>query len=120
MLGHLLGTLIAFGHTEENGKATADQADAAEVEIKAALVLALVCFAFDFAGQLLGLSVFMPTVNAIQTAVHGVGCILMALFIRDAWDYRTIWYVVGFLNIPTALMEAAIAVATWPLKIYVY
>ncbi|CAM9277329.1 unnamed protein product [Scytosiphon promiscuus] len=126
-LGHLIGVIMILKTKADNVYAglssdpTLAEISAANSDVNAALGVAMVCFGLDFVSIFFGLSIFMmKVVNALQTVAHFCGAILIANFISEEWDYRSLWHIVGLCNIPTALAEVAVLFAVFYLKSSLY
>ncbi|CAM9624450.1 unnamed protein product [Ascophyllum nodosum] len=87
---------------------TEDEVARANSDVNAALAVSIICFGLDFISIFFGLSIFMMKVNTLQTVAHFAGAVLIAHFISEEWHYRSLWYIVGFCNIPTALVELGV------------
>ncbi|GMI31532.1 hypothetical protein TeGR_g10793, partial [Tetraparma gracilis] len=98
--------------------------DAAESEAKDSVTLALnlsyACFALDFLGMCGGFSLFFSRINLYQIIVHAIGGVYTSWFIAYGWKWQSIWYIVGFTNFTTAIVEIAMLFAIFVVKIVVY
>eukprot|EP00518_Triparma_eleuthera_P005477 CAMPEP_0182464616 /NCGR_PEP_ID=MMETSP1319-20130603/8738_1 /TAXON_ID=172717 /ORGANISM="Bolidomonas pacifica, Strain RCC208" /LENGTH=135 /DNA_ID=CAMNT_0024664273 /DNA_START=429 /DNA_END=836 /DNA_ORIENTATION=+ len=92
----------------------------ASKSIDDALIVSYTCFAFDFLGMLGGFTLFFPRINLFQTLVHFIGGVYTSWFIAYGWRWESIWYIVGFTNITTALVELGMLFAIFAFKIIVY
>ncbi|CAM9455028.1 unnamed protein product [Hapterophycus canaliculatus] len=130
-LGHLIGVIMIFKTKSDNVYAglssdpTVAEVATANTDVNAALAVAMVCFGLDFVSIFFGLSIFMMKVNALQTVAHFSGAVLIANFITEEWDYRSLWrvynvHIVGLCNLPTALVEVAVLIAVFYLKSSLY
>tara|TARA_B110000971_G_scaffold213011_1_gene243240 strand:- start:355 stop:690 length:336 start_codon:yes stop_codon:yes gene_type:complete len=85
-----------------------------------ATVTAFVCFFFDFLGMLGGFTLFFPRINLFHILLHFIGGVYTSWFISFSWQYESIWYIVGFTNLPTAIVEIVMLLAIFVFKIVVY
>lgn len=124
--GHLVATIMILYTKRENLFAglprdpSPSRFDRARGELELACVLCLVCFVFDFVGIFCGTSIFFVKPNLLQILCHFAGGVLVASMIEQSWQYQYIWLIFAFCNVPTALVEIALLVMTFGLKIIVY
>jgi len=84
------------------------------------LNLSYCCFALDFLGMCGGFTLFFSKINLFQIVVHAIGGVYTSWFIAYGWQYQSMWYIVGFCNLPTAIVELAMLFAIFVVKIVVY
>mmetsp|Transcript_37823 Transcript_37823/g.48241 ORF Transcript_37823/g.48241 Transcript_37823/m.48241 type:complete len:142 (-) Transcript_37823:287-712(-) len=125
-LGHLIATAMVSYTKEDNiyaglgNEPTEEEYLAAESVLDSAINAAVACFLLDFVGMFAGFTLFNTRVNAFQIAVHVIGSIQVSLLITEAWDYRKLWYIVGFCNFTTAGVEVFMILAIFILKTALY
>jgi hypothetical protein len=54
-----------------------------------------------------GFSLFFSRINLYQIIVHAIGGVYTSWFIAYGWKWQSIWYIVGFTNFTTAIVEIA-------------
>mmetsp|Transcript_16467 Transcript_16467/g.33936 ORF Transcript_16467/g.33936 Transcript_16467/m.33936 type:complete len:158 (+) Transcript_16467:65-538(+) len=89
-------------------------------QLEMALIVSYVCFAFDLLGMLGGFTLFFSKINLFQIVVHFIGGVYTSWFIAYGWQWQSIWYIVGFTNVTTALVEVMMLLAIFVIKIVVY
>jgi hypothetical protein len=125
-IGHFTALLLLFQIIENNvnaslGDNASETAKYEAVQISmAALVFGIICFLFDFCGLFLGTSIFYNTVNMVQILFHFIGSLLLSWLITETWNYKALWPIVICTNLPTALVEVAVLIGIYVLKILVY
>jgi len=85
-----------------------------------AYIICLVCFGLDLVGLLSGASLFFSRANVLQIWCHFAGGCLIAAMIEQTWSYQYIWMALALTQLPTAIVEVAILVAIFGLKIVVF
>ncbi|GMH68857.1 hypothetical protein TrRE_jg172 [Triparma retinervis] len=93
---------------------------AANNQLEIALNVSYICFAFDLLGMVGGFTLFFSKINLFQIIVHFVGGVYTSWFIAYGWQWQSIWYIVGFTNITTAIVEVMMLIAIFIIKIVVY
>ena len=120
-IGHLTALLMVTHTLDDNIAATpgAHVLDA-EHDVHVATVTGFVCFAFDFIGMLGGFTLFFPRINLFHIIVHFIGSVYTCWFITYSWHHETIWYIISFTNITTAVVEISMLIAIFVFKIVVF
>jgi len=79
-----------------------------------------VCFFFDMIGIIIGTPFFFPKANLLQIICHfGGGCVISSM-IAQSWRYQYLWFAFALCNLPCALCEIVLLIATFLLKIVVF
>ena len=98
--------------------------DAAETnandQLEIALNISYACFALDLLGMVGGFTLFFSKINLFQIIVHFIGGVYTSWFIAYGWQWESIWYIVGFTNVTTAIVEIMVLVAIFGIKIVVF
>ena len=85
--------------------------------IQLALVLSLVCFAFDFIGMFGGFSIFFQSINLMHIVLHFFGGCWNSWFILYEWKYEYLWNSWVCFNLIPALAEIGVLISIFVLKI---
>ncbi|GMI47018.1 hypothetical protein TrCOL_g11146 [Triparma columacea] len=93
---------------------------AANDQLEIALNVSYACFALDLLGMVGGFTLFFSKINLFQIVVHFIGGVYISWFVAYGWQWESIWYIVGFTNITTALVEVMMLIAIFVIKIVVY
>jgi uncharacterized phage infection (PIP) family protein YhgE len=73
-----------------------------------AIALSLICFAIEFMGLLIGISLFRPVPNTIYIFSHFSGTIALSLFISGTWQSDMFWHIFIFTSLLPACVEGFI------------
>lgn len=100
-VGHLLASIMLYVTRGGNIRASLPLNDsfnfgAYNASVTAALALTWVCFAIEFAGLFLGLSMFLSKANSLYVCAHFTAIILCCIFMTQAWPSNSYWYIFGF------------------------
>mmetsp|Transcript_8104 Transcript_8104/g.13477 ORF Transcript_8104/g.13477 Transcript_8104/m.13477 type:complete len:142 (+) Transcript_8104:104-529(+) len=124
--GHLVALLLLFATVDNNIEISlGDSASSADKEEAvnnawSALIIGFLCFLCDFSGLFFGTTLFYNTGNMLHIFLHFCGSLLLSWVVTDTWNYKAIWPIVVFCNLPTALYELTILLAIRVLRIIVY
>ncbi|GMI02662.1 hypothetical protein TrLO_g11497 [Triparma laevis f. longispina] len=88
--------------------------------INNALIVSYTCFAFDLLGMIGGFTLFFSQVNLLQIVIHFIGGVYTSWFIAYGWKWQSLWYIVGFTNVTTAVVEIVMLLAIFAFKIVIY
>ena len=64
-----------------------------------------------------GFTLFFSKINLFQIVVHFIGGVYTSWFVAYGWQWESIWYIVGFTNITTALVEVMMLIAIFVIKV---
>lgn len=110
-MGHFIALIMVFYTKKNNLRASLVDNNSssdylnANSELLAALWLCIICFAIEWIGILMGVSIFITFVNAFDILAHFMGGVLVCWFIIETWHYQTMWYFFVFFNLLPASLE---------------
>lgn len=67
-----------------------------------------------------GFTLFFSQVNLLQIVIHFIGGVYTSWFIAYGWKWQSLWYIVGFTNVTTAVVEIVMLLAIFAFKIVIY
>ncbi|XP_063786940.1 transmembrane protein 107 isoform X2 [Pseudophryne corroboree] len=95
---------------------TQEQYSAADTQLIVALSVTLGMFAIELAGFMSGLSMFNSTQSVLSLTAHCSASVSLSLFVTQAWECTSYWYIFGFCSALPAITEIVIMIAVLGLK----
>uniref|UniRef100_A0A6T6WPW1 Transmembrane protein 107 n=1 Tax=Bicosoecida sp. CB-2014 TaxID=1486930 RepID=A0A6T6WPW1_9STRA len=118
-MAHFIVVWVALFHKDANVAASLapgaseDDVSSTNAALTAGLVLSLLLFVLHWIGLFAGVSLFMRRVNLMALLLHGLGAVLTAWFVADAWRAESYWGLWLAFNLTPALGEVLVLLGTF-------
>jgi len=92
----------------------------AERSFEAAIGLSIAFLIVELIGLLAGVSLFFTAVAFVDSLLHGLGCVLLVMFITNEWRSETLWILFPFISLVPFVCEVWAFVAVFGLQVMPY